>query len=69
MGSEMILFRILLITVLNGAPVDRQEIAVYELRPTLENCQKNIKPAFDRYYVAKDSYKMELKTVTECIKL
>ena len=65
----MILFRILLITVMNGQMVDKQEIAVYELKTTVEKCKKNIKPAFDRVYVAKDSHKMELRTITECLKI
>ena len=65
----MILFRILLITMMNGQPVYKQEIAIYELKTTIENCKKNIKPAFDRVYIAKDSYKMEIRTVTECLKI
>lgn len=65
----MILFRILLVTVMNGEPVDRQEIAVYEIKSTIKQCEQYIKPAFDRIYVSKDSDKMELKTITECIKL
>ena len=32
----MILFRILLITVMNGQPVDKQEIAIYEIQSTVE---------------------------------
>tara|TARA_Y100001963_G_scaffold101184_1_gene139202 strand:+ start:1902 stop:2102 length:201 start_codon:yes stop_codon:yes gene_type:complete len=65
----MILFRILLITVMNGQPVDKQEIAIYEIQSTVEHCEKHIKPAFDRVYVAKDSHRMELRTVTECLKI
>jgi len=65
----MILFRILLITVMNGQPVDKQEIAVYEIQSTVEKCRKYIKPAFDRVYVSKDSHRMELRTVTECLKI
>ena len=65
----MILFRILLITVMNGQIVDKQEIAVYEIKSTVERCERYIKPAFDRVYVAKDSYRMELRTVTECLKI
>ena len=55
--------------MMNGQPVDKQEIAIYELKTTIENCKKNIKPAFDRVYIAKDSYKMEIRTVTECLKI
>ena len=65
----MILFRILLITMMNDKLVDKQEIAVYELKTTVEHCEKHIKPAFDRVYVAKDSHRMELRTVTECLKI
>ena len=54
---------------MNGQPVDKQEIAVYELKTTVEKCKKNIKPAFDRVYIAKDSHKMELRTITECLKI
>ena len=65
----MILFRILLILVMNGQMVDKQEIAVYEIQSTVERCEKYIKPSFDRVYVAKDSHRMELRTVTECLKI
>ena len=65
----MILFRVLLITMMNGQLVDKQEIAVYEIQSTVERCERYIKPAFDRVYVAKDSHRMELRTVTECLKI
>ena len=65
----MILFRILLITMMNDQLVDKQEIAIYEIESTVEHCEKHIKPAFDRVYVSKDSHKMELRTITECLKL
>jgi len=65
----MILFRILLITMMNGQMVDKQEIAIYELKTTVKDCEKYIKPTFDRVYVSKDSHKMELRTVTECLKI
>lgn len=54
---------------MNGQPVDKQEIAIYEIQSTVEHCEKHIKPAFDRVYVAKDSHRMELRTVTECLKI
>ena len=54
---------------MNGQMVDKQEIAVYEIQSTVERCEKYIKPAFDRVYVAKDSHKMELRTITECLKI
>ena len=65
----MILFRILLITMMNGQLIDKQEIAVYELKTTVEKCERYIKPTFDRTYVSKDSHRMELRTVTECLKI
>ena len=65
----MILFRILLITMMNGQPVDKQEIAVYELKTTVEHCEEYIKPTFDITYISKDSHRMELRTITECLKI
>ena len=65
----MILFRILLITMMNDQLVDKQEIAVYELKTTVEHCEEYIKPTFDRTYISKDSHRMELRKVTECLKI
>ena len=65
----MILFRILSITMMNDQLVDKQEIAVFELKTTVEHCEEYIKPTFDRTYISKDSHRMVLRTVTECLKI
>ena len=54
---------------MNDKLVDKQEIAVYELKTTVEHCEEYIKPTFDRTYISKDSHRMELRTITECLKI
>ena len=59
----MIMLSLILITSLEGAIVQEDAVATYELHTTIENCRMYIKPAFEQIK-STPPYKIEVKA--EC---
>ena len=60
-----VLFIIGMVTLFDGTVVQHDPIAIYELKTTLEHCEKKIRPAFEQI---KQTPPYTIKVVTECRK-
>ena len=65
----MIIFTIILVTSLQGKIVNIEQVGIYELNTTLENCKKYVKPSFDRLYTT-NAYDVfdRMEVITDCVK-
>ena len=55
--------------MLNGQHVESKVLGSYKIMTSLKICETHIKPAFDTILVNTKFKAMQVKTVSECLKL